>query len=139
MIIAVDFDGTLCESRWPDIGPPNNAVIDYLRKRQENGDQLILWTCREGEMLDRAVMWSMNRGLIFDAVNRNLPERIAEYGTDPRKIGADEYWDDRAVIVRSAGFGDSEIITPEMDVMLCERIRKGGIRERIKSFFRKEE
>ena len=50
-IIAVDFDGTLCENKWPEIGEANEDMIYYLRKRQAEGDKLILWTCRVGDML----------------------------------------------------------------------------------------
>lgn len=98
-IIAVDFDGTLCESKWPEIGRANQPVINTLLQRQAEGDKLILWTCRFGQLLDAAVMWSLQHGLRFDAVNANLPERVAEYGNDCRKISADEYWDDKSVIV----------------------------------------
>lgn len=49
-IIAVDFDGTLCENKWPEIGEANEDMIYYLRKRQAEGDKLILWTCRVGDM-----------------------------------------------------------------------------------------
>lgn len=45
-IIAVDFDGTLCENQWPEIGEPKKEVITYLKERQTAGDKLILWTCR---------------------------------------------------------------------------------------------
>lgn len=36
-------------------------------------------------------------GLIFNAINANLPERIEKYKNDARKIVADEYWDDRSI------------------------------------------
>ena len=94
-VIATDFDGTLCEDKWPDIGEPNEEIIWYLREQQAAGAKIILWTCRVGEQLEEAVRWCYDQGLIFDAVNENLPERIAMFGTDPRKIGADEYIDDR--------------------------------------------
>ena len=94
VVIAVDFDGTLCENAWPDIGEPNRWVIQFFKLLRSAGNKLILWTCREGQMLDDAVTWCKDHGLEFDAVNANLPERIAEYGTDPRKIGADYYCDD---------------------------------------------
>ena len=96
-IIAVDFDGTLCENKYPEIGEPNKEMITYLKDRQSNGDKLILWTCRIDEMLDNAVRWCRNKGLIFDAVNENFPSVIAEFGTDTRKIFANEYIDDRNV------------------------------------------
>ena len=94
-IIAVDFDGTLCENKWPEIGEPNKELIAYLKKRQEAGDKLVLWTCRVGEILDNAVAWSAEQGIIFDAVNENLPEVVSSFGTDTRKIFANEYIDDR--------------------------------------------
>ncbi len=94
-IIAVDFDGTLCENKWPEIGEPNKELIAYLKERQTAGDKLILWTCRVGEILDNAVAWSAKWGLIFDAVNENLPEVLEWMGGDTRKIFANEYIDDR--------------------------------------------
>ncbi len=98
-VIAVDFDGCLCESAWPGIGKPNGKAIRELIKRRKAGDKLILWTCREGKLLYEAVMWCMAQGLTFDAVNDNLPERRKEYGNNCRKVSADEYWDDKAVCV----------------------------------------
>ena len=47
--IAVDFDGTLCYSKWPELGQPNQALIEYLQEWKRNGNKLILWTCRAGE------------------------------------------------------------------------------------------
>lgn len=90
-IIAVDFDGTLCENKWPEIGEANEDMIYYLRKRQAEGDKLILWTCRVGDMLRKAINWCYNYGLIFNAVNENLPEIIDSFGSDTRKIFANEY------------------------------------------------
>ena len=55
---AVDFDGTLCENRWPEIGEPNQELIGYLVGRRRQGDKVILWTCRSGELLQKAVVVS---------------------------------------------------------------------------------
>lgn len=100
--IAIDFDGCLCEWAWPEIGAPHMEVINAAIQEQNSGAALILWTCRVGGMLEAAVDWCSSYGLEFDAVNANLPERIAEYRNDCRKVNADEYWDDRAVIAREA-------------------------------------
>lgn len=95
-IIAVDFDGTLCEDKWPEIGEPKQEVIDYVKSEQENGAKIILWTNRAGWNLTYAVAWCYGHGLIFDAVNENLPEVLDLFGGgDSRKITADEYIDDR--------------------------------------------
>ena len=80
MIYAVDFDGTLCTNAWPDIGEPNIAFIRHFRELREQGHKLILWTCREGEALQRAIDWCADYGLGFDAHNENLPE-LTELGT----------------------------------------------------------
>ena len=72
--IAVDFDGTLCYSKWPELGQPNQALIEYLQEWKRNGNKLILWTCRTGEALSNAVEWCREQNLEFDAVNDNLPE-----------------------------------------------------------------
>ena len=95
-VIAVDFDGTLCEENWPGIGEPKTQMIEYLKELKLQGDKLILWTCRVDEKLDEAVDWCLDQGLIFDAVNDNLPELVAKYGGNPRKVFADIYLDDRA-------------------------------------------
>lgn len=95
--IAIDFDGCLCEWAWPEIGAPHMEVIGAALREQANGTALILWTCRVGDLLESAVEWCSSYGLEFDAVNANLPERIAVYRNDCRKVSADEYWDDHAI------------------------------------------
>ena len=105
-VIAVDFDGTICENKYPEIGEPINKTISYLKERQKKGAKIVLWTCRVDELLDAAVKWCRNKGLIFDAVNENLPEIIAEFGGDTRKIFANEYIDDRNVLVPSDNITD---------------------------------
>ena len=98
-IIAVDFDGTLCFSAWPDVGEPNNPLISYLKRQQKAGNKLILWTCRSGAALDKAVSWCREvADLEFDAVNDNVQEVIDYYGNNSRKISCDIYIDDRACV-----------------------------------------
>lgn len=95
-VIAIDFDGTLCENKYPEIGPPRWGVIFKALSEKQKGAALILWTCRTGKKLDDAVSACAKWGLTFDAVNENLPSWVAAWNNDPRKIGATEYWDDRA-------------------------------------------
>ena len=97
-IIAVDFDGTLIkENTWPDVdGKPDSALMQHLIRERENGNKVILYTCRNGEYLEAAVEFCKEEGLEFDAINENLPELIEAYGSDTRKISADIYIDDHA-------------------------------------------
>ena len=96
-IIAVDFDGTLCVNRWPEIGKARQPVIDWLVMQKQKGVKLILWTMRSGEKLAEAVRWCEAHGLTFDAVNDNLPEIQAQYGNNPRKVFANYYLDDHNI------------------------------------------
>lgn len=98
-VYAVDFDGYLCDVAWPGIGAPHLGVIEHYKELRRAGNKLILWTCREGEMLQKAVDWCAKHGLYFDAWNDNLPERIALYGTNSRKISADHYGDDLSYLM----------------------------------------
>lgn len=95
--IAIDFDGCLCVDAFPDIGAPNWAAIDRAKAEQLAGAGLILWTCREGQLLQDAVDACRKWGLTFDAINESLPDWIEAFGTMPRKVGASEYWDDKAI------------------------------------------
>ena len=96
MIIAVDFDGTLCIENYPNIGEANTELINTLIARRQAGDKVILWTCREETLLKNAVDWCKQQGLEFDAINDNLEEIKLQYQHNSRKITADIYIDDKA-------------------------------------------
>ena len=95
MVIAIDFDGTIVTHAYPAIGKPIPFAIDTLKKLQQEGHhQLILWTCREGELLQEAIDYCAARGLEFYAVNSNFPEETADI-VRARKLEADLFIDDR--------------------------------------------
>lgn len=96
--IAVDFDGTLCKNAWPGIGEPYVGTIKHLRWLQERGHKIILWTCREGMALVDAIVWCADQGLFFDAINDNLEEHKKHFKGNCRKIFADYYVDDKALV-----------------------------------------
>lgn len=101
MIYAIDFDGTLCVDRYPEIGEARSEVVEFAKAAKRAGDHLILWTCRVEEELAEAVAWCVERGITFDAVNDNLPENIARHGNNCRKVYADYYIDDRTLDIDS--------------------------------------
>jgi len=137
-VYAVDFDGTLCVEKWPDIGEPNTALIEFLKFVRQEGGKVILWTCREGHLLAAALLWCKARGLEFDAVNDNLPERIAQYGNNCRKVSADVYIDDKAIGMYYPArrsefciFNGNEIVTADVNIkpnQTAEEQRKTGIK-----------
>lgn len=89
MRIAVDFDGTIVEHKYPDIGAEIPFAIKTLKMLQEEGYQLILWTVREGCLLDKAVDYCHKKGLDFYAVNANYPGERSDCKNYSRKIKAD--------------------------------------------------
>ena len=111
-IVAVDFDGTLAETKFPEIIKPIPKMIKHCKQLQKGGAILILYTCRKGQDLQDAVEWCEGQGLIFDYVNENTAENIENYGgTDTRKIFAHEYIDDKA-------------INPVREAMWARRVRQ---------------
>jgi hypothetical protein len=96
MIIAVDFDGTIVEHKFPEIGKPIPFAIETLKMLQQERHQLILWTVREGKELMEAIEYCRERGLEFYAINSDFPDDLGDSKViNPRKINADVYIDDR--------------------------------------------
>ena len=96
MRIAIDFDGTIVEHKYPQIGREIPFAIATLKQLQAERHLLILWSVREGELLDEAVDFCRKRGLEFYAVNSNMPEEEADMSAlRSRKVSADMYIDDR--------------------------------------------
>jgi len=98
MTIAVDFDGTIVEHKYPKIGEEIPFAIDTLKMLIKDHHKLILWSVREGELLDEAVEWCRNRGVEFYAVNRDYPEETLSNNQHfSRKLKVDMFIDDRNV------------------------------------------
>ena len=96
MLIAVDFDGTIVEHRYPEIGPEIPFAVQTLRMLIAERHKLILWSVREGELLDDAINWCRERGIEFYAVNRDYPEEtLANNDHFSRKLKVDVFIDDR--------------------------------------------
>ena len=98
MVIAVDFDGTIVEHRYPEIGDERPFATETLKMLINDHHRLILWSVREGKLLDAAVEWCRQRGVEFWAVNRDYPEETTDNNQHfSRKLKADLFIDDRNV------------------------------------------
>lgn len=103
--IAVDFDGTLAYHAFPEIGPPVPWAITTMKELHNLGARLILYTMRspglkslksgtlKTNVLEDAVDWCKERGVVFDYVNEN-PWQLR--WTSSPKIYANAYVDDAA-------------------------------------------
>ena len=96
MTIAVDFDGTIVEHKYPAIGEEIPFAIETLKMLRQDGHRIILWSVREGELLDDAVNWCHERGFDFYAINRDYPEETLDNNPHfSRKLKVDMFIDDR--------------------------------------------
>jgi len=99
MTIAVDFDGTIVEHRYPEIGEERPFAIDTLKMLIKDRHKLILWTVRTGDLLTEAVEWCRQRGVEFYATNLDFPEEVPEKNPRySRKLNSIDYFiDDRNI------------------------------------------
>jgi len=136
MKIAVDFDGTIVEHRFPEIGEEMLFAFSTLKMLQQKKHQLILWTYRSGKLLDEAVEFCRQNGVEFYAVNKNFPEEEFDPSTTSRKIDADVYIDDRNV----GGFPGWGAIYQQLcggDASMEAEMKEVKRRKGKKSFFRR--
>lgn len=124
-IYAVDFDGTLCRgAKYPTIGHPNYYLIEFLKEKRVQGDIVILWTCREGKLLEEAVEWCRKYKLEFDYINENTEENKTYFKNDSRKIYAHYYIDDRNLTVN-----DLAVKAAGLDNKIWERSLQLGLND----------
>lgn len=96
-ILAIDFDGTICDSKWPECGPEREMARHFINRLVKEGYGVVINTCREGVALAKAIVWLNNHGINYHYVNCNFPHVIQHYGADCRKVSADVYIDDKCI------------------------------------------
>lgn len=95
MTIAIDFDGTIVENKYPRIGQLLPYAPESIRKLYQDGHCIIIWTSRDGRQLLDAVNFLLQNNIPFHRVNDNIPENTRQFGSNSRKVFADIYIDDR--------------------------------------------
>jgi len=127
-VIAVDFDGTLVEHCFPEIGPAAPIAVEWCKKFVAAGATLILWTMRSngqqgGAVLDDAVGWCTQQGIVLSGINENCDQYT---WTSSPKAYAHIYIDDAAFgcPLRQAGSGkwvvDWDIVGPAVMEKIAE-------------------
>lgn len=137
MVIAVDFDGTIVEDCYPEIGEPKIFAFETLIEIQKNNHQLILWTTRTGERLEEAVAFCKKNGVEFYAVNASYPEEKFE-NTASRKINCEVFVSEKN-IGGMPGWGEAWQEIKEMTEQGIEQgvsFGKPSVIERIISIFK---
>jgi len=115
MIIAIDFDGTICRSTFPVIEGLQPYAKEVINKLYDDGHYIIIWTCRTRDNLLSAINWLLEQGIKFHRVNDHQPENMAKYGDGGNKVFAHCYIDDKNI------FGFSGWIAVEKEIERMER------------------
>lgn len=113
MVIVVDFDGTIVDSKYPNIMGLKEGAKEVINKYFNLGHEIIINTCRSGKFEGDAQMVLDDNGIKYTYINSNLPRLIEKYGADCRKISGDVYIDDKNI-------GCKEINWNEIDKQLEE-------------------
>lgn len=93
-LVAIDFDGTIAEHRFPEIGPAVPGAFFWIKKFQEAGANIALWTMRgRRNGLYDAIEFCRQNGVVFDLVNEQNP--LASWAEGP-KLYCQSYIDDNA-------------------------------------------
>lgn len=121
MYICVDFDGTIVDHRYPNIGLEVPGAIKWLNKLHNQGAKFILFTMRSGKFLDEAVSFLEDRGVSLFGVNVNPDQH---WSNSPKAYG-ELYIDDAAFgcpLTQPGGFSrpcvNWDIVGPAVEVML---------------------
>ena len=134
MKLAVDFDGTIVEHKYPEIGAEKTFAIETLKQLQRKGFQIVLWTYRTGRPLEEAVEFCRERGLEFYAVNKNYPEEKFDEKIS-RKVDADVFIDDKNL----GGFPGWEVVwrmlNPDSDDEEFRQLTRENRKNWFKKFF----
>ena len=98
MIIVIDFDGTIVENKYPEIGKLRKDAKKIINKLYDENHYIIINTCRAVIYESEAYNFLIKNGIKFHYINCNLPHLIEKYGQDCRKISGDIYIDDKSIL-----------------------------------------
>ena len=117
-ILALDFDGTIVENTYPQIGKLKLNAKEIINLLHEEGHEIIINTCRAGIYEGHVYTFLQEQGIHYDYINSNLPHQIESFKQDCRKISADIYIDDKSL----GGIPDDWAIIYELiNKQLCQQ------------------
>lgn len=97
-ILAIDFDGTIVDDCFPDVGNLKPGAKEAINDLYDAGFKVIIWTCRSGVNLLKAVEFLAKEGVKYHHINQSCPDNVKLYGCDTRKVYADIYVDDKGLL-----------------------------------------
>lgn len=95
MVIAIDFDDTIAENMYPEVGRMKPHAKEIINKLYDEGHEIIIWTCRWDDAADKARDFLAQHGIKYHKFNEHIDWALEEFKNDTRKIYADIYIDDK--------------------------------------------
>ena len=132
LVVAVDFDGTCVDHRYPEVGTDVPGAATALSLIAQYGARIILYTMRSdndqhGAVLANAVEWFADRDIPLWGVNQN-PEQY-QWTRSP-KVYAHVYVDDAAFgcpLIDLPGFARPVVDWAVVGPAICQRIEREAI------------
>lgn len=103
VILAIDFDGTICTEKYPEVGMERQGAKEFINKLYDEGYFIIINTCRTHDSsasVDPAQVakdFLKLRGIKYHTFNEHAPFILDKYPIEARKISAEIYIDDRCL------------------------------------------
>lgn len=95
-VIAVDFDGTIVEDYYPDIGPLVPGAKMALSMFRDFGCEIVIWSSRNNTMNERDGVNDMFEDMVEFLDRKDIPYDRVDDGKSGKVI-ADVYIDNRAL------------------------------------------
>lgn len=93
--VMVDFDGTLSEFQYPDIGPPIPGARDFLHELKRMGMFIVIYTARMSPAFrTQEERWAMYDSLRNWLRDNEMPFDEIDFGDEGKRV-AMVYVDDR--------------------------------------------
>ena len=125
LVLAIDFDGTIAEDKYPLIGNKRKGVSKWINKLYDEGHYIIINTCRAGFFQGDAEAFLKENNIKYHYINCNHPDLISYYGSDCRKISADIYIDDKGLIILPSWKQKYKIIQKKYKQLLRQENNEG--------------
>jgi len=82
LIVAIDFDKTICDTQYPLMGDLFENAKEVINKLYAQGAYIIIWTCRTGKAMYEAEAFLLAQGINFHKINDHHPNGMLNYGTE---------------------------------------------------------
>ena len=101
--VLVDFDGTLCQFKYPDMGPPRDGARMFMKALISRGLKPVIWSSRmspeiyteeeRAASVEKIALWCKRYNIPHEAIDTgNCGKRLCLAYVDDRGVHAGDSW-----------------------------------------------